>query len=685
MLKDALSILTAEKRYTIQERERLESLLCSSKRISQRTEEEQLLWETLHGTVEGEFTSLVRASIIKSILGKNYIHTIRHQLYRYCDKDKMRDTFFEYYSYGKGTKESDPPLNSLYQLAKFILLYEPLVAIVTYNYDKFLTMAAEILYENREQFFSTKEKEILANNKRWRNGVQIEEVYGNFNNSQQADNILPIYHIHGYLPPFNEPFLSDGNEIVLSMEEYYDNVRNVYSWQTATQLHFLCHFTSLFVGNSLSDINPQRMVHYASSIGNEEKIYFLHASTKNYLKGTQPDDYKSYVQIMEIKDAFFTNYGLQLGEEIPVVTEPERRDTFPAIALASSYLAYERKCSTDEIVIIMPCDPYTEAGYFDTIRRIADAVKNNVAELVLMGVKPTYPSAKYGYVVPANDVQNKGTFQVSRFTEKPDMMTAEKLISEGAFWNGGVFAFRLGYMTDIVARYIEADTFAEIRSRYGEFPKISFDYEVAEKAQSVAVAPFAGEWKDLGTWNTLTDELSEHTVGNVVMDDESENTHVINELELPIMCIGARNLVIAASNDGILISDKSKSENIKTYADCLQRRPMFEERRWGEYKVVNTAEFPDGCKSLTKQLKINAGKSISYQMHRHRDEVWTFIDGEGELLLDGVRSVVGRGDTVMIRKGAKHAVKAISDLTFIEVQSGDLLVEEDIERFDWDW
>ncbi len=310
----------------------------------------------------------------------------------------------------------------------------------------------------------------------------------------------------------------------------------------------------------------------------------------------------------------------QLGEEIPVVTEPERRDTFPAIALASSYLAYERKCSTDEIVIIMPCDPYTEAGYFDTIRRIADAVKNNVAELVLMGIKPTYPSAKYGYVVPANDVQNKGTFQVSRFTEKPDMMTAEKLISEGAFWNGGVFAFRLGYMTDIVARYIEADTFAEIRSRYVEFPKISFDYEVAEKAQSVAVVPFAGE-----------------------------------------------------------------SENIKTYADLLQYRPMFEERRWGEYKVVNTAEFSDGYKSLTKQLKIKSGKGISYQLHRHRNEVWTFIDGEGELVLDDIRSVVSRGDTVTIKKGVKHTVRAISDLTFIEVQSGELLVESDVERFEWIW
>ena len=265
------------------------------------------------------------------------------------------------------------------------------------------------------------------------------------------------------------------------------------------------------------------------------------------------------------------------------------------------------------------------------------------------------------------------------------MRTAEKLISEGAFWNGGVFAFRLGYMMEIVAQYIEADTFAEIRSRYGEFPKISFDYEVAEKAQSVAVVPFAGEWKDLGTWNTLTDELSEHAIGNVVMDNESINTHIINELEHPIMCIGARNLVVAASHDGILIADKNKSENIKTYADRLQRRPMFEERRWGKYKVVDTAEFPDGYKSLTKQLKITSGKNISYQVHRHRDEVWTFIDGEGELVLDGIRSVVGRGNTVIIRKGVKHAVKAISDLTFIEVQSGDLLVEEDIERFDWKW
>lgn len=375
----------------------------------------------------------------------------------------------------------------------------------------------------------------------------------------------------------------------------------------------------------------------------------------------------------------------QLGDGIPVVTEPERRDTFPAIALACSYLAYEEQCPAEEIVVVMPCDPYTEQGYFETVRHMADAVGNDAAELVLMGIRPTYPSSKYGYVVPSASDKKAVIYKVSRFTEKPDVLVAERLISEGAFWNGGVFAFRLGYMTDIVSRYVNAGTFAEIRSRYVEFPKISFDYEVAEKAGSVAVIPFAGEWKDLGTWNTLTDELKEHAIGNVILDRESENTHVVNELDLPVMCVGARNLVVAASCDGILVSEKSKSEHIKTYADRLQCRPMYEERRWGEYKVIDTVSFSDGHKTLTKQVRIKSGKDISYQVHRHRNEVWTFIDGDGMLALDGKVTKIGRGDTVCIRKGMRHAVKAITDLLFIEVQSGDPLMEEDVERFDWNW
>ncbi len=375
----------------------------------------------------------------------------------------------------------------------------------------------------------------------------------------------------------------------------------------------------------------------------------------------------------------------QLGENISVLTEPERRDTFPAIALASSYLAYEKKCSADEIVVIMPCDPYTESGYFKTIAKMSETVSKDAAELVLMGIKPTYPSSKFGYVVPVVEANSLELYKVSRFTEKPDTLTAEELIKQNAFWNGGVFAFRLGYMMDIVKKYTSYATFEEVRAHYTDFPKISFDYEVAEKAKSVAVVPFEGEWKDLGTWNALTDELSDHIIGNVVMDDSSVNTHVVNELELPIMCIGTENLVIAASNDGILVSNKDKSENIKSFADKLTHRPMYEERRWGEYKVIDEVEFADGYKALTKQLLIKAGKNISYQVHHHRDEVWTFIEGEGRLILDGVESKVERGTTVCIKQGTMHAVKAITDLRFIEVQSGDLLVEEDIERFEWEW
>lgn len=358
----------------------------------------------------------------------------------------------------------------------------------------------------------------------------------------------------------------------------------------------------------------------------------------------------------------------QLGEEVNVVTEPCRRDTFPAICLATAYLEMEAKCPMDETVVVMPCDPYTEDRYFHTIAQMARAVEAHAADLVLMGVKPTYPSAKYGYVIPG--AEEGGIYRVERFTEKPDVPTAEQFIAQGAFWNGGVFAFRLGYLVDIVRRYMSYGSFAELRNRYEELPKISFDYEVAEKAQSVAVIPYEGEWKDLGTWNTLTDELRDHGVGNVVIDDKTENTHVVNELEIPVMCLGVKNLVIAASCDGILVSEKSQSENIKHYADRLLRMPMYEERRWGEFKVVSSSEFADGGQSFTKQLRIQAGKEIKNSVQADFDKVWTVVDGEGELEMNGITTAMHRGVTVAIARGTAHSLCATSALTIVEVEIG---------------
>ena len=388
----------------------------------------------------------------------------------------------------------------------------------------------------------------------------------------------------------------------------------------------------------------------------------------------------------------------QLGNSVNVVTEPERRDTFPAVALAACYLRLVKRCTDDEAVVIMPCDPYTEAGYFNTIHQMVECVEQNVADLVLMGITPTYPSVKFGYVVPVveeyvserlkggHTENNAKAFKhVARFTEKPTVEVAKELLQQNALWNGGVFAFRLGYMMNIVKKYIPVGDankkanqnmvydFNKVRSHYTEFPKISFDYEVAEKADCVAVVPYTGKWKDLGTWNTLTEELSRPIIGNAVMGIHCENTHVINELQHPIYVDGLKDVVVAASPDGILVCSKEYSEE------------MNEERRWGTYRVLDDSTYEGGQHSLTKSITLNAGKNISYQVHHHRSEVWTFVQGEGIFVLDGKEQRVKAGDTVIIPKEHHHAIKAITPLTFIEVQSGNPLVEEDIERHEWNW
>lgn len=257
----------------------------------------------------------------------------------------------------------------------------------------------------------------------------------------------------------------------------------------------------------------------------------------------------------------------QLGKSIGIVTEPCRRDTFPAIALSCAYLA-SKGTSMEEPVIVMPCDTYADDAYFQTVCRMAEAVEADCGDLVLMGITPTYPSEKYGYIVPIENERctmhdAQLALPVARFTEKPDVATAEKLLSEGAFWNGGVFAFRLGYLLQILEKYMPGKTFEDIHAHYEDFPKISFDYEVVEKAKSVAVVPYSGEWRDLGTWNTLTEKLPSVKSGNSKLF-ESENTHIVNELGIPVIGLGLKDLVVVVSPEGILISDKSSSEKLKS-------------------------------------------------------------------------------------------------------------------------
>lgn len=394
----------------------------------------------------------------------------------------------------------------------------------------------------------------------------------------------------------------------------------------------------------------------------------------------------------------------QLGERVDIVVEPERRDTFPAIALSCVYLALEKKVALNEVVVVLPVDQFTDIEYFQTLNYMEEAVENDVADLVLMGIKPSYPSSKYGYILPVNGENTYLNYEndniskeiiihkVERFIEKPPETIAEQLMNDDAVWNGGVFAFKLRYLMEIVNKHLSSlnmslSSFSEIQSNYCIFKKTSFDYEVVEQATSVAMIAYDGCWKDLGTWNTLSEEMEEGSIGQVIIGEDTRNTYVINELSIPIVVLGATDLIVAASPDGILIADKQKSSYLKSYVESMNERPMYEESLWGDYTALDYIQYKDGTKSLTKHLTIKAGQYISYLTHRIRDEVWTIVDGTGELVLDGQIRKVSCGDVVYIARGQRHAIKAndISDLHCIEVQLGMELTENDMERFDWEW
>lgn len=366
----------------------------------------------------------------------------------------------------------------------------------------------------------------------------------------------------------------------------------------------------------------------------------------------------------------------QLGEDVGISVEPTRRDTFPAIALAVAYLK-KRGVKDDEPVVVCPVDPYVEADYFECLRELSD--ETGKANLTLMGIEPMYPSEKYGYIIPMN---KDHTARVSEFKEKPDEKTAKKYIEQGALWNGGVFAFRLSYVLGIARDLFGTDSFEELIWKYETLQKISFDYAVVEKEKSINVIRFSGSWKDLGTWNTLTEAMDEPISGKAVASD-CQNTHVINELQIPVIALGVKNCIVAATLDGILVSDKERSPELRSLV--ADSRPMYERRGWGEYKVLDYKVHQDQNNSMVKELILTPGQYISYQRHQRRTEVWTFTEGRGELLLDGKVKTVQRGDVAIIKPRTCHAIKAISELHIIEVQIGDELTEDDIERLDWDW
>lgn len=366
----------------------------------------------------------------------------------------------------------------------------------------------------------------------------------------------------------------------------------------------------------------------------------------------------------------------QLGEAVGVCVEPCRRDTFPAIALATAYLHDVKGVGLDEPVVVCPVDPYVNNDYFKALNRLSDLAEQGNANLSLMGIEPTYPSEKYGYIIPETaDPVSK----VKTFKEKPDIKTAESYIAQGALWNGGVFAYKLRYVLDRAHELIDFTDYQDLFHKYETLTKISFDYAVVEKESKIQVMRFAGQWKDMGTWNTLTEAMEAPNIGKAILNDSCQNVHVLNELNVPVLCMGLKDVVVSASLEGILVSDKEQSSYIKPYVDSIDQQIMFAEKSWGSFRVLDVED-----ESMTIKVTLNPGHRMNYHSHQFRDEVWTVISGSGCVVIDGEKRPVHAGDVVTMKAGCRHTILADTELKVIEVQVGKEISVHDKQKFPMD-
>ena len=366
----------------------------------------------------------------------------------------------------------------------------------------------------------------------------------------------------------------------------------------------------------------------------------------------------------------------QVGMDVGISVEPCRRDTFPAIALATAYLHDVQGIPEEEAVVVCPVDPYVEDDYFAAIHRLWELAERGTANLTLMGIDPTYPSDKYGYIMPTSLDE---VAKVSEFKEKPDEAKAAAYIAAGGLWNAGVFAYQLKYVLRRAHELIDFVDYYDLFAKYETLQKISFDYAVVEHESDIAVMRFNGEWKDIGAWNTLTEAMEDQCIGNAVLSDDCSNVHVMNELNVPVLAMGLEDTIIAASPDGILVASRKASDGIKPYVDAINRQIMFAEKSWGSYQVIDVASD-----SMTIKVTLNPGHRMNYHSHDRRDEVWTVISGKGRTVVDGMEQMISPGDVITMAAGCKHMVIAETKLQLIEVQLGQDISVNDKHKFEID-
>lgn len=405
------------------------------------------------------------------------------------------------------------------------------------------------------------------------------------------------------------------------------------------------------------------------------------------------------ISMTGVKHLSNVKYQLSKLTDKPIVlSEPISKNTAPAIAVAVKYIS--DKTQEDPVILVMPSDHMIkDTGKFIESVKIGERIANQ-GYIVTFGIKPSYPETGYGYINISETVIDGG-FKVARFTEKPEKSLAEKYVSDGKyFWNSGIFMFKASVLLNELSKY-SSDIYSVLKSfdfkkndeipyiEFDKMPAISIDYAVMEKSDNIALVKLESDWNDLGSWSSIYEVSSKDENGNVkvghVLDEGSKNSFIYSSSKL-VATIGLEDTVIVETEDAVLACKSDRTQDVKKIFDTLKKqndnthlvhKTVY--RPWGYYTVL-----AEGKGFLTKMIQVNPGQKLSVQSHNHRSEHWVVLEGMAKVLLEGKEHILSPGHSIDIDVKEIHSLQNPYEdtLKIIEVQKGDLLIEEDIIRYE---
>lgn len=390
------------------------------------------------------------------------------------------------------------------------------------------------------------------------------------------------------------------------------------------------------------------------------------------------------------------------------ILEPVSRNTAAAIATAAYCL--DQIFDAGVKMLVLPADHLVIDA--DAFSKAVEGASELAGQgwLTTFGIKPERPETGYGYIEVNNKVALGSGFKTSRFVEKPSLLLAQEYCqSDSYYWNSGMFCFCVGTLLKELEQHApellsltkvafdqgtitdsESGSYIELnKALFTEVPDISIDYALMEKSDKVAVVPCSIGWSDVGCWNAIAELSPEDTERNrtdgqlVVIN--SQNNYVSNHKRLTAL-VGVDDLVIVESENALLVAHKDSVQDVKQVVVQLQQEGRTDylesstvSRVWGAYTVLEK-----GAGFKVKRIVVNSGASLSLQRHRHRSEHWVVVSGTAHVLHESKERVLQVNESTFIPAGDKHKLSNFGDveLVIIEVQSGNYLEEDDIERFD---